>query len=399
MKKTKLIYIFWHYIKLFYYLIQRLKFSIIELKSEKVKVRFLNDYITFTFHRGSLASNKTCSEILVEVIFSELLRHRLKIMIVLGFREKKEDTDMEYKDYYSVLGVDKNASQEDIKKTYRKLAKKYHPDINKNDKDSEKKFKDVNEAYEVLGDEEKRKKYDNFGSEFDFQNGHDFDPSQYGFGNNVRYEYRTENAGDYSDFFNMFFGRGFDFDNIFERSGTRGGRTRNYSYKGEDIEAQIEVTPEEGFNGIEKTISLRGQKGERKLTFKIPKGVKDGERIRLREQGEKGVNGGKNGDLILIVKIKNSGNYVLEGNNLIATIDILPWTAALGGELPVNTMEGKILIKIPEGIQTDSKIRVVGKGYIDKDGKRGDLYIKVRLVNPKTITPEMRELFKELARA
>ncbi|PQQ66866.1 DnaJ C-terminal domain-containing protein [Acetivibrio saccincola] len=303
---------------------------------------------------------------------------------------------MEYKDYYKILGVDKNATQDEIKKAYRKLAKKYHPDVNKNNKEAERKFKEVNEAYEVLGDEEKRKKYDTFGSHYNFQDGYDFDPSQFGFGN-VRYEYRT--TGDsqgYSDFFNMFFGRdsGFDFSSFFSEFRGAG----RYSRKGEDVEVQIEISLEEGYKGVEKRLNLRSVKGEKKISFKVPKGVKDGEKIRLKGQGREGTGGGPNGDLILSVKIKQEGNYTLEGNDITTTLDILPWTAALGGKADVDTLDGRIKIKIPEGIQSDSKIRVAGKGYIDKNGKRGDLYIKIRIVNPKIITAEMKKLFKELDR-
>ena len=308
---------------------------------------------------------------------------------------------MEYKDYYSVLGVDKSATQNDIKKAYRKLAKKYHPDVNKDNKEAEKKFKEINEAYEVLGDEEKRKKYDTFGNHYNFQDGFDFDPSQFGFGNNVRYEYKTTGSSQgYSDFFNMFFGKdsGFDFSSFFNGFGgtSAGGSTRTYSRKGEDVEAQIEITLEEGYKGVEKRISLRGTNGEKKLNFKVPKGVKDGEKIRLKGQGGEGIGGGPKGDLILSVKIKSEGNFTLEGNDIIVTLDVLPWTAALGGKMDVNTLDGRIKIKIPEGIQSDSKIRVAGKGYFDRSGRRGDLYIKIRIVNPKTITPEMKKLFKEL---
>lgn len=309
---------------------------------------------------------------------------------------------MEYKDYYGILGVDKNAAQDEIKKAYRKLAKKYHPDVNKNNKEAEKKFKEINEAYEVLGDEEKRKKYDTFGSQYNFQNGFDFDPSRYGFGN-VRYEYGTSGSSQgYSDFFNMFFGKesGFDFGSIFEGFGSAsaGRRAGSYSKKGEDVEVQIEVTPEEGYKGVEKRINLRGINGEKKINFKVPKGVKDGEKIRLKGQGKEGFGGGPKGDLILSVKIKADGNYTLEGNDITTTLDVLPWTAALGGKMDVDTLDGRIKVKIPEGIQSDSKIRVAGKGYIDKNGVRGDLYIKIRIVNPKIITPEMKKLFKELDR-
>lgn len=304
---------------------------------------------------------------------------------------------MQYNDYYNILGIDKNASQENIKKSYRKLAKKYHPDINPGNKQAEEKFKKINEAYEVLSDPEKRKKYDDFGSETNFQNGYDFDPSQFGKNvKNVKYEYRTGETGEYSDFFNMFFGEnGLDFDNIFGNTGAE-KKSRSYSNKGEDIEAEIELTIEEGFKGVEKRITLKGQSGEKNLTFKIPKGVRDGEKIRLHGQGAAGINGGENGDLFLVVKLKSSDKFTIEGINLTTTLEIMPWDAALGCELAVGTVDGKILIKVPAGVQTDSKIRASGKGYIDRNGRRGDLYIKVRIVNPSYITREMKGLYEKL---
>lgn len=303
---------------------------------------------------------------------------------------------MQYKDYYSILGVDKNASLDDIKKAYRKLAKKYHPDANPGNKEAEEKFKDINEAYEVLSDPEKKRKYDAFGNGYDFKNGYDFDPSQFGFGNNWRYEFRTFGGRDHSDFFNMIFGNnGFDFEELF-RPSNRTKRGINYAYDGEDIETEIEITPEEGFMGVEKRIMLRRKDGEKTITFKIPRGVKNNEKIRLQGQGEPGANGGRNGDLYLIVNIKSDGRFLLEGNDLITNMDIMPWDAALGGEATVDTLDGKIRVKIPEGIQTDSKIRVAGKGYIDRNGRRGDLYIKVRIMNPAFITHEMKELYEKL---
>lgn len=306
---------------------------------------------------------------------------------------------MQYKDYYSILGIDKNASQDEIKKTYRKLAKKYHPDTNPGNKQAEEKFKDINEAYEVLSDPEKRKKYDNFGNEYNFQDGYNFDPSQFGAGNNFKYEFRSGGGGDFSDFFNMFFGGGgFDFGDIRGKAGAK-GRGMNFAYAGENIEAEIEITPEEGFNATEKRVSLRGRNGEKSLTFKIPKGVKDGEKIRLQGQGEPGVNGGQNGDLYLSVKFKDGSRFTLEGNDLAMTLDVFPWDAALGGEMPVDTIDGRILVKIPAGIQTDSKIRVPGKGYVDRNGRRGHLYIKIRIVNPAVITYEAKELYEKLKQA
>jgi len=306
---------------------------------------------------------------------------------------------MQYKDYYSILGVDKNASQEDIKKAYRKLAKKYHPDTNPGNKQAEEKFKDINEAYGILSDPEKRKKYDNFGNESDFKNGYGFDPSQFGFGRNVKYEFRTGGGMDHSDFFNMFFeGGGFDFDSFFDHTGmmSRGSRS---AYNGEDIEAELEITPEEGFRGVEKRISIRGQSGTKSLWVKIPKGVRDGERVRLQGQGKTGFNGGQNGDLLLTIRIKPSECFSLNGNDLTMTVDIMPWDAALGSEIAVDTIDGRILVKIPAGIQTDSKICVSEKGYMDRTGRRGDLYLKVRIVNPGYLTNEMKGLYEKLRQA
>lgn len=305
--------------------------------------------------------------------------------------------DMQYKDYYEILGVDKKASQDEIKKAYRKLAKKYHPDAHPGDKKSEDKFKEANEAYEVLGDEEKRKKYDQFGQDGNFSNGYSFDPSQYGFGNNVRYEYRTSGNNGFSDFFNMFFGGdSFDSDGIFGGRGTGFRQQQNFSFGGEDSEAVIEITPEEGFSGTEKKVGLRTGNGEKTISFKIPAGIKQGEKIKLAGQGGMGMNGGKNGDLYLKINFKSGSNLELDGINLISTLELAPWDAALGAEVPFNTLDGRIAVKIPPGIQNENKIRVAGKGYKDRNGTRGDLYLKIKIVNPSVLSREQRELYEKL---
>lgn len=324
---------------------------------------------------------------------------------------------MKYRDYYEILGVSKSADQEEIKKAYRKLAKKYHPDVNKGDKSVEEKFKEVSEAYEVLGDKEKRKKYDQLGQGYNFQNGQSFDPSQYGFGSNVRYEYSTSGSG-FSDFFNMFFGDGgLDLNGIFGGMG-RGGRTsgetgntsyrgntnfgRNTSYgrdfpsRGADAEAVITITLEEAFRGVEKRVTLGSSGNEKKIAFKVPKGIQQGERVKLSGQGRPGVNGGQAGDLFLIVEFAQ-GRFKLDGGNLEASLNLTPWEAALGAELPFDTIDGQIRVKIPAGIQTDNKIRVGGKGYFEKNGKRGDLFLRVRIVNPKELSKKEKELYKQLS--
>lgn len=303
---------------------------------------------------------------------------------------------MQYKDYYAILGVDKKANQDEIKKVYRKLAKKYHPDTHPGDKKSEEKFKEINEAYEVLGDPEKRKKYDEFGQGFNFQNGYDFDPSQYGFGNNVRYEYKAGTDKHFSDFFNMFFGgNAFDLNDMLNRS-ARGGRfSRSYAMDGEDSEAEIEITPEEGFSGAEKRVTLWGSGGEKTISFRIPPGIQQGEKIKLSGQGSPGMNGGRNGDLYLKVSFK-PGRFEMDGIHLQFTVDLAPWEAALGTEIPFDTIDGKIIVKLPAGVQTDSRIRVGGKGYKGKNGTRGDLFIKVRIVNPTVLSKEEKELYEKL---
>lgn len=312
---------------------------------------------------------------------------------------------MKYRDYYEILGVDKKASQEEIKKAYRKLAKKYHPDAHPGDKGSEEKFKEANEAYEVLGDPKKRKKYDQFGREGQFANGADFDPSKYGFGNNIRYEYRQDTNSDFSDFFNMFFGGAnpfgtFDASSGFfgNKAGRSGKFTGSRQMKGEDIEAVLEITPAEGFSGAEKRISLRTSAGEKTISLKIPAGIKPGEKIKLSGQGGPGIYGGINGDLYLQVEFLHNSGFELDGLNLESQIELYPWEAALGSEISYGTLDGKISVRIPAGIQTDNRIRVAGRGYRDRSGIRGDLYLKVKIVNPERLSKVELDLYEQLKR-
>jgi curved DNA-binding protein len=304
---------------------------------------------------------------------------------------------MQYKDYYQILGINKNASQDDIKKAYRKLAKKFHPDANPGNSKAEEKFKEINEAYEVLGNEEKRKKYDTFGQNYDFRDGSDFDPSQFGFGKNVRHEYNTGGKNGFSDFFNMFFrGDGFNFDDIFGRAGRSTGFTNGFASSGEDNIAEIEITPEEGFRGDEKRIALQGNGGAKTISLRVPPGIRQGEKIKLAGQGNPGTNGGRRGDLYLKVSFKHGGKYDVDGLNLQTVIDLTPWEAALGAEVSFDTIDGRIIVKVPAGIQTDSKIRIAGKGYRDRNGRRGDLYIKAKIVNPPVLTREEKSLYEKL---
>lgn len=285
---------------------------------------------------------------------------------------------MKNKDYYKILGVEKNASQDDIKKSYRKLAKKFHPDTNPGNKAAEQKFKDINEAYETIGDSKKRKEYDDYGNS-------EYFGSQGGFG-------RSRGGGSRSTYSNMFDSD--FFDSIFSNGGNDffGSRPK----KGEDIETNIEITLEEAYKGIEKRVTIRNRNGDKNISFRVPSGIKDEEKIRLQGQGEIGNRGGQNGDLILNVKIKKEDNLELDGIDIIKTIDIMSWDAVLGCEVKVSTFDGTILVRIPEGIQTGSKIRVPGKGFINKNGRKGDMYIKIRIIISNKITNEMKELYNKL---
>ena len=299
---------------------------------------------------------------------------------------------MKYKDYYDILGVDKNASQDEIKKAYRKLAKKYHPDLNPGNNQAQEKFKDINEAYEVLGDEGKRKKYATFGS--CFANGQDFDPSQFGFdnfGNGHTYTYTGDgNFGGFSDFFNMFFGGGGSgIGDLFGRRG--GGRGFNYEQPRQNFESQIDVTLREAQNGADRKVSLGIGNEVRNISVKIPKGILPGKKIKMR--GEKI---GIPGDLYIKVNIIDDPEFSLDGINLKTQIKLLPWEAALGVEVLVPTLSGKVKVKVPSGIDSGQKIRIPKAGYKDMKGNTGDLYIEILIVNPPHLTDEERKLYEKL---
>lgn len=299
---------------------------------------------------------------------------------------------MEYKDYYKILGVDKGASNDDIKKAYRNLAKKYHPDLNPDDDKAQDKFKDINEAYEVLGDEQKRKKYDTFGSGYNFTNGQNFDPSHFGFenfGNGHRYTYTTGGEG-FSDFFNMFFG-GEDFG-ISDLFGGAKGRNTYYQPETPKYESEINITIEEGFSGVTKPLSFRIGNESKSLSVNVPKGILPGKKIKIK--GEKA---GINRDIYLKVNFVPDENLKLEGLDLYKKINLLPWEAALGTQIVINTLSGKkIKIKVPINMESGKKIRIPKKGYRDMKGNKGDLYIEANIVNPPSLTEEQKQLYEKL---
>lgn len=290
---------------------------------------------------------------------------------------------MKYKDYYKILGVDKNASTDEIKKAYRKLAKKYHPDLNQGDREAQEKFKDINEAYEVLGDEDKRKKYDTLGSSYNFSHGQNFDPSQFGFKNfgKGRFSYSTGGTGGgFSDFFNMFFG-GREFgEDIF------GSRPTTQKY-----ESEINITIEEGYKGITKPLSFRIGNETKTLSIKVPKGILPGKKIKIK--GEKA---GMDGDIYLKVNFFKDERLRLEGLDIYKRIDLYPWEAALGTTVVVKTLEDKIRIKVPENMEGGKKIRIPRKGYRDMKENKGDLYVEINIVNPPKLTEQQRKLYEQL---
>jgi curved DNA-binding protein len=308
---------------------------------------------------------------------------------------------VKFQDYYKILGVDRHASQDEIRRAYRKLARKYHPDVNK-EKDAEEKFKQVNEAYEVLKDPEKRQRYDQLGP--DWQAGQDFRPPP-GW-EDVRFQFRTGPGAEefgfsgFSDFFETLFG-GSRFGGGAERMG------RTWTMRGQDQEAEIEVEVEEAYHGTTKTVTLQGQEVDEQgrirptvqnLQVKIPAGVTDGTRIRLSGKGGAGAGGGAAGDLYLKVRLKPHPRYRVEGHDLLLDVPVTPWEAALGAKVEVGVVDGTVQLKIPPGSQSGQKLRLRGKGLPRKGNGRGDLLAQIKISVPKKLSGKEKELFAEMAK-
>ena len=312
---------------------------------------------------------------------------------------------VKFRDYYETLGVSKTASEEEIRSSFRKLARKYHPDVAKDKKAAEEKFKEINEAYEVLSDPEKRKKYDQLGADWDRPGGFQPPPGwgtqrpgggfqQWGGGENGGVEFEFGGTG-FSDFFEAFFGGGRGRSAFSGFGGQAAGVDR-----GADVEADIMVTLEEALHGSTRTVSLR-RAGSNKIEnyqVKIPRGVHEGQRIRLAGQGEAGARGGKRGDLFLRVRLARHPDFSVEGSDLIHEEKIAPWQAVLGTELKIPTLEGQVRLKIPPGTRGGQRFRLRGHGLPSSAGARGDLYVDVQIDVPKKITERERELWRELAK-
>jgi len=311
---------------------------------------------------------------------------------------------MEYQDYYKILGVDKNATEAQIKKAYRKLARQYHPDMNPGDKKAEERFKQINEAYEVLSDPERRRKYDQLGADYQRYQRMGGDPSGFdwsrwttgGWPGGVRVEYTGDlgdlfGSSDFSDFFNAIFGgmASGTGQEAFRRASAQPG------VRGRDYEQEVEITLEEAFTGTRRVLS----RGSQRIEAKIPPGARTGTKVRLAGQGPAGI-GGPAGDLYLVVKVLPHQTFEREGDDLRCELPVDLYTAVLGGEVIVHTLGGDVKLKIPPETQSGRTIRLAGQGmpHLRDPKTRGDLLVKVRVMIPQHLSARERELFQELAR-
>jgi len=290
-------------------------------------------------------------------------------------------------DYYKILGIDKTASEKDIKSAYRKLARKYHPDLNPNNKDANKNFQQINEANEVLSDPEKRKKYDQYGK--DWQHADEFEKQK---------QYQDQSfksggsgfsggqSGDFSDFFESMFG-----------GAASGARGRQAKYRGEDFNAELHLDLIDAAKTQKQTLTVNGGK----IRITIPAGIENGQTIKIPGHGGPGINGGPNGDLYITFSIANHDKIKRLGDNLYTTIDLDLYTSILGGEITIDTLSGQVKLKVAPETQNGSKVKLKGKGFpvYKKEGQFGDLYVTYNIKIPTNLTEKQRALFTELSKS
>lgn len=296
---------------------------------------------------------------------------------------------MAFIDYYKILGVDKNASEAEIKKAYRKLARKYHPDLNPNDKEAELKFKQLNEANEVLSNSEFRKKYDKYGE--NWKEGEAYEEArrqqQQRKGS---YQRQTDFGGyesrDYSDFFESMFGSGFS--NSRQRTQAR--------YRGQDYNAQLKLNLSDVYNSHKQVLTVNGKT----IRLTIPSGVANGQVIKIKGKGGKGINGGPSGDLYIEFNINNNTNFRRDGDNLYTDVNLDLYKAILGGSVTIDTFDGKVKLTVKPLTQNGTKVKLKGKGFpkYKQDGKYGDLYVKFNVNLPSKLSQEEKELFEKLSK-
>lgn len=314
---------------------------------------------------------------------------------------------MQYKDYYSVLKVEEKASHDAIKKAYRQLAKKYHPDGHQGNQQMAEKFKEINEAYEVLGDPEKRKKYDYIRGQSSTVHGDAFDPSQFGYQfSQGSKKQSTETTSGFSDFFNAFFGNdinnGYGFDSFFSTSpfhsyeSARASGVDRSARAVPDVTATLQLTLVEAYHGVEKTISLVHGSGEKTLQVKVPAGVLSGEKLKLKGQGGYSDDSIHQSDLFLQIEIKETETYKLDGLNIHQKVPVTVWEAALGNDIIINSLSGPLRFTLPPNTSSGKMFRFKGKGFKSRKGKTGDLLVMVEVQLPATLSEEEREHYLAL---
>lgn len=302
---------------------------------------------------------------------------------------------MAFIDYYKILGIDKNASADDVKKAYRKLARKYHPDMNPNDKEAEKKFKEINEANEVLSNTENRAKYDKYGEHW--KHGEEYERAQ------QQQRQQQQYSGNYgSGFSGADFGEGEDFSDFFQSmfGGSGGGFGRSSrgsasgKFKGQDVSAELNLGLRDAAKTHQQTFEINGKK----VRITIPAGVYDGQQIKLKGHGNPGMNGGPNGDLYITFNISEDQDFKREGDNLRTSVDLDLYTAVLGGNINILTLDGSVNLKVKPETQNGTTVRLKGKGFpvYKKEGEAGDLYVTYNVKIPTNLSEKQKELFQQL---
>lgn len=302
---------------------------------------------------------------------------------------------MAFIDYYKILGIDKNASADDVKKAYRKLARKYHPDMNPNDKEAEKKFKEINEANEVLSNTENRAKYDKYGEHW--KHGEEYERAQ------QQQRQQQQYSGNYgSGFSGADFGEGEDFSDFFQSmfGGSGGGFGRSSrgsasgKFKGQDVSAELNLGLRDAAKTHQQTFEINGKK----VRITIPAGVYDGQQIKLKGHGNPGMNGGPNGDLYITFNISEDQDFKREGDNLRTSVDLDLYTAVLGGNINIQTLDGSVNLKVKPETQNGTTVRLKGKGFpvYKKEGEAGDLYVTYNVKIPTNLSEKQKELFQQL---
>jgi curved DNA-binding protein len=293
---------------------------------------------------------------------------------------------MTFIDYYKILGLSKNASKEDIKKAYRKLARKYHPDVNPGDAAAEKRFKEINEANEVLSNPENRAKYDNYGK--DWKHADEFEKAK----QQQQYRRSSQQTGyrefgdeDFSDFFSNMFGQK-----------SRSNQKRSTQFRGQDYNATLQLSLEDVFRTHKRTLTVNGKN----IRITIPAGVKNGQVIKIKNHGGEGINGGPRGDLNITFSIVNNTAFKRDENNLFSTVELDLYTALLGGEVVADTFDGKVKLKVTPETQNGTQVKLKGKGFpvYKKEGQYGDLFITYQIKMPTKLSNKEKKLFEELAK-